>query len=403
MIKRAVSEFLDKLWINFLIILIFAITILLCGSLFENYSVKQSSYNAIMNNVSDDSILLGGLYDNETLYSLEKYGKPCVNHIYYCRINETQNVIKIIAYPDEISSKIEPRLDSGKPINKYDNDDDNQILVYISHNPYGIKANETYDVEMIADNMSNNVKKTFRIAGILQDGQKIYSMDEKSREFNYTDMFSIYSYEQEEELIIITTQTQMRKITGFNNYYCSDGIFTFYEEIEDLEKDRIKTELIEYEKKKYQGISFIQSVFPETSDFIYKSKEIYTNEISTIFPIFIVIILISISSFISILTVKVGTNLKTYALYELCGMKNKNVLKLCIAEIFIDYFFAILIVCCFISVILKWFILYEINLKLDLGLCIIMCVYGCIIFLSTFVVAYLITKKNTIVKILKNG
>lgn len=405
MIRFIFSEYIDKMWIHLFIIGILTSAMLLGGTFVGELSTKGSMYNAVMDSIDDRSLLLGYNYESEMIERLEDYGKVISNEVYFAvdksqEESEKREIIRIKACPDEIMGHVHPRLDVGEDIENC-RVDENTIAVYISYNNIGIDIGDTIVFSIDMGDGVNKKDVKFYIAGVLSEGQKLYGFDGASRDMIYTDLFSTYSYGQLGEILAITTQKEMEKLEGNIYHEYDSGILTFDEKLTDDEVDNIKKEIVEYERERNNGVSFIENVFPTMKNFISESKDMFYIELKKYIPMLAVICTISLVCMIGIISIKTDMSLKSYTIFRLLGMKGRSIILCNGIEMLINIICALILFVSIATIQNVYGIVDKINLRIDMVTLISVCVFGVLAVVSNVIVSAIILRNNTPVQILK--
>ena len=241
----------------------------------------------------------------------------------------------------------------------------------------------------------------FYIAGVLSEGQKMYGFDGASRDMIYTDLFSTYSYGQLGEILAITTQKEMEKLEGNIYHEYDSGILTFDEKLTDDEVDNIKKEIVEYERERNNGVSFIENVFPTMKNFISESKDMFYIELKKYIPMLVVICTISLVCMIGIISIKTDMSLKSYTIFRLLGMKGRSIILCNGIEMLINIICALILFVSIATIQNVYGIVDKINLRIDMLTLISVCVFGVLAVVSNVIVSAIILRNNTPVQILK--
>ena len=83
MIRIIVSEYLEKMWIHFFIVMLLTTIMLASGALLGEISVRNSMYDSVMDNIDEQAILIATNYDEEKIGELENKGKLIINKEYF--------------------------------------------------------------------------------------------------------------------------------------------------------------------------------------------------------------------------------------------------------------------------------------------------------------------------------
>ncbi|MBQ2981104.1 MAG: hypothetical protein IJD58_03150 [Lachnospiraceae bacterium] len=405
MIRFIFSEYIDKMWIHLFIICILTSAMLAGGTFVGELSTKGSMYNAVMDSIDGRSLLLGYNYESEMIDRLKDYGKVISNEVYFAvdksqEESERRKIIRIKACPDEIMGYVHPRLDVGEDIENC-GVDENTIAVYISYNNIGIDIGDTIVLSIDMGDGVNKKDVKFYIAGVLSEGQKLYGFDGASRDMIYTDLFRTYSYAQLGEILIITTQKEMEKLEGNIYHEYDSGILTFDEKLTDTEVNNIKKEIVEYERERNNGISFIENVFPTMDNFISDSKDMFYIELKKYIPMIVTICTISLVCMVGIISIKTDMSLKSYTIFRLLGMKGRNIILCNGIEMLINIICALILFVSMATVQNVYGIVDKINLRIDMVTLISVCVFGVLVVVSNIIVSAIILRNNTPVHILK--
>lgn len=405
MIRIIASEYIEKMWIHMVVIIMLCVTMLAGASMLGEVGIRSSMYHSVMDHVDERTIFISSGYEENVIDEIDRYGNLIINKEYFAidkrqKSSDKKETIRVRACSDSVMANMNVRLDSGRKIE--DCHVDNGIPVYITHNNLGIHAGDTVTLCMDVGDGIHEIDLQIYIAGVLGEGQKIYGFDHLSGNINYTDMFQNYSFEQMGEILVLTSQKEMSKMKARVACSYSSGILLFDQTLSDQQVLNFRQKLIAYEKTRNFGMSFIESVLPDARQFIADSENLYDIELEKYIPMIAVIVIISLICLIGIIAVKTDMNLKTYTIFRLCGMRAGSMLICSTIEILVDFLCAFVIFASLVFIQNHLLIFDKINLRADKMTILAVILYGVMVVGTAIVVTYIILKKNTLVQLLKN-
>ena len=193
----------------------------------------------------------------------------------------------------------------------------------------------------------------------------------------------------------------MEKLEGNIYHEYDSGILTFDEKLTDTEVNNIKKEIVEYERERNNGISFIENVFPTMDNFISDSKDMFYIELKKYIPMIVTICTISLVCMVGIISIKTDMSLKSYTIFRLLGMKGRNIILCNGIEMLINIICALILFVSMATVQNVYGIVDKINLRIDMVTLISVCVFGVLVVVSNIIVSAIILRNNTPVHILK--
>lgn len=405
MIRIIASEYIEKMWIHIVIIIMLSVTMLAGASMLGEIGTKSTMYHSVMDYVDERTIFISNGYEEHVIEEIDKYGNLIINKEYFAtdkrqKSSDEKQMIRVRACPDSVMKNMNVRLDAGRKMDKCNVDSD-VIPVYITHNNLGINAGDTITLCMDVGDGTHEVDLKVYIAGVLSEGQKIYGFDHLSGNINYTDMFQNYSFEQLGEILVLTSRKEMSRMHEEIACSYSSGILLFDQALSDQQVENVCQDLITYEKNRNFGMSFIESVLPDARQFMDDSENLYAIELEKYIPMIAVFVIISLICLIGIISVKTDMNLKTYTIFRLCGMRCNSMLVCSAVETLMDFICAFVIFISSVIVQNHLLVMDRINLGTDRMTMTAVILYGVMVIGTVIIVTRIILTKNTLVQLLK--
>lgn len=404
MIRFGIREYIRNFWFNLCIVMLLIVMMIISTALLSNIDEQTGSYRLAEKYMDEDSMYLSSAL-RERMEELDTYGEMLAVQVTGGWVAETNDddhskSIRAVVYPDEVMDYLRPRLDSGTYSEKV-KVDENTIGVLISHNPYGLKAGDTFTYDIWGADGSNIPVQVY-VAGVLSEGQSLYTESGHIfTDMTYSDFFPLYSYGQTDEVRMIISEDEMKKIP-------QEKIFSYYsnimlnpdDDVPSEEKIEIWQRIKTYEFE-FEGTD-ISSPYPSAVELVERNDSIYKSILMKYLPLSVVVILLFSISIIGMVTIKTVKSTRYYGIMYTYGMEYRNAQLTAGLEMGFNCLIAFMATIALLTLQTKFDIVGEINCNLDtlellvmVGVCVIM-VVGAVLTTRS------VLKEHTPVEILKN-
>lgn len=400
MIRFGISEYIRNFWFNLCIVMLLLVMMIISTALISNIDEQTGTYRLAEKYMDEDSMFLSGVF-REHMEELETYGELLAVQVIDGSVANTERSgIRVTIYPEEVMRYLRPRLDSGTyPENV--KADENTIRVLLSHNPYGLKAGDTFTYNMYTMDGGDLPVQVY-VAGVLSEGQSLYT--ESSHLFTdmtYSDFFPLYSYGQTEEVRMIIPEEEMKKIP-------MEKVFSYYSNIMINPKDDVPSEekiAIWQKIEKYEfefWATDIPSPYPSAVKLVERNDSIYKSILMKYLPLSIVVILLFSISIIGMVTVKTVKSIRYYGIMYTYGMQYRNAQLTAGMEMGFNCLMAFMVTIALLTLQTKFDIVGEINCNLDTLELLVMVGVCVITVVGAVRTTRSVLKEHTPVEILKN-
>lgn len=400
MIRFGISEYIRNFWFNLCMIILLLVMMVISTILISNVDEQMGPYRLAEKYMDEESMFLSEVLP-EHMEELKSYGEVLAVQTIYGRIAE-DDYSSIIAtvYTEEVMNKIRPSLDFGRyPMNV--KSDDNTIRVLISHNPYGIKAGDTfaYAVNTID---GENLSVQIYVAGVISEGQKLYTeIDHVFRDMTYEDFFPIYSYEQTEKVRMLIPEEELQKIPV-------EKVFSMFCNIMINPDDDLsdKERAVIWEKIKNYGIDYtstgVETPYPSALELVERNDILYKNILMKYLPLCMIVILLFSISIIGMVTIKTVKSTRYYGIMYTCGMRYITAQIIAGMEMVFNCVMAFMSTVVLLTLQKVFNIVGEINCNLDAAELIIMVCVCVVTVVGSILATRGVLKEHTPVEILIN-
>lgn len=314
-------------------------------------------------------------------------------------ISKDEEVSNFLAYDDQLIENFKPELSSGEWLDKYSSEDE-IIDIVVSENPYGWKeGNQITLAYYDANGEIHSVKANVR--GVLKEGISLVGSNIGSSQLiktDYRDLYSTYSYEQSEMVLVLMKEKQAiaQKIPMTYN----QKFFVSFES--DITESQIRNN--EYAvKMNIGGYGASDTCIINSLDqFMKNSKHEMLRTVLVYLPIFICILCITIISIINVCTLNLADDIRQNAVFSVLGLPWKKNSLFSLIQIIITTVMSLVLAMLVILIIrqtkLNEYIYIKINL-LSGSLLFVLIVAICLIY---YFVASRTLRKHKPVELLKS-
>jgi hypothetical protein len=224
------------------------------------------------------------------------------------------------AYPDELLTSYSPELQSGKWLDESDQSEDG-IDIVISNNPYGWKEGSRIELLYYDENEQPHRIQAY-VSGVIREGAGIIGSGVGSSQVvhsDYRDLYSVYSYEQDESILILMSEKQAcsRKITMTYNQM---HFVTYEDDITDSE-----IAINESHLKQNLGVGAEgTSIFCNLTEFMFNSTHEMQRNVLVYLPVFVCVLLVTLISLINVCTLNLAEDIRQNAVFCILGLPWKK-------------------------------------------------------------------------------
>lgn len=309
-------------------------------------------------------------------------------------VPEDQEYCTNLSYPDDLIEKYSPDLQSGEWLNNTTEIKD-ELDIVISENPYGWKVGSKIELEYYSNQTPQIVKAN--VIGVLEEGTSVIGEGIGSQSINsdYRDLFTTYRYEQEQQLLILAKESQLKSLNIPLTY--NQMHFVVYEpDITETQKTGNESIL----KTNLGDIPDTTSFF-KMSDFMSASVHEIQRTIFMYLPLFICVFLVTLISLINVCMLNTSDDLRQHVIYSLLGLSWKRNRILFIIQGLFTVFLSLSLSLFCIMLVEKTRLRLYLFAQMNMGTW--MCLIGVMLLLLfvTYQVPTSILKKNKPVELLR--
>lgn len=389
MTKFGISEYIRNFWFNLCSILLLIVMMILTTGMISNIDEKTGMYKIARKYMDYDSMYLAAV-EKQNIKELQEMGDVNFVQTFGGEYGPSK-LIRGCIYTDEIMKNLRPKLEYGKYPDKVTTDD-STIKALISDNPYGIKAGDTFTLNVDGSSVAVKVY----VAGVIKEGQRLYiSLNDIFINMSYEDFFPVYSYEQTEDVWLIIPESEAGKLPETMSYLCDNVMINPKGTLTQEERDAIYDRIADYD---ITG----SSPYPEPAELVNRNNTMFKMELMKYIPLSVVTIVLLCISIIGIVNIKTAKSTRYYGIMYAYGMRYKKAQVIEGVSMTFNCGLAVIFTVSLIKLQQKMEFFGEINCNLNMpqiititGICII------IIFCSMFA-AKGVLKEHTPVQILKN-
>ena len=287
MIRFGISEYIRNFWFNLCIVMLLLVMMVVSTVLLSNIDEQTGPYRLAEKYMDEDSMFLSHVF-REYMEELDTYGEMLAVQVIGGSVADVErSSITATVYPKEVMKHLKPRLDSGRYPQSVKSDE-NIVSVLLSHNPYGIKAGDTFTYDVFTVD-GEKMSVQIYVAGVISEGQSLYTEFGKIfRDMTYEDFFPLYSYEQTEMVRMIIPEEELERIPV-------ETLFSYYSNVminpdDDLpaeERTAIWNKIKEYELEFLGGE--VLSPYPSNLKLVERNELIYKSILMMYLPLSIIV------------------------------------------------------------------------------------------------------------------
>jgi len=248
--------------------------------------------------------------------------------LWHTRIDKLKKSVAVWCYSKEITDRMKPEMYKGRWFNKKDYHSE-VLKGVVSYNGDILNVGDIVTIK----NDELNVESQVEIIGVLEDNQRLFCSNiYKTPTEDYRDLYSLYSYENDkDEVFLFLSDEQiirgehkgyfeflnyrLNNNQGFQKEMTGATIITYPE--------NTSIEIIESDIEKLQDNSLINKIY-NLADINANSKAFIFDDLYTYLPLLIIVIIFVIISAVSVNTIMIKKQMRTYSVYYICGLTWKR-------------------------------------------------------------------------------
>lgn len=82
MIRIIASEYIEKMWIHMVVIIMLCVTMLAGTSMLGEVGIRSSMYHSVMDHVDERTIFISSGYEENVIDEIDRYGNLIINKEY---------------------------------------------------------------------------------------------------------------------------------------------------------------------------------------------------------------------------------------------------------------------------------------------------------------------------------
>lgn len=205
----------------------------------------------------------------------------------------SEDYLSSVSYPASVRDAFTPKLAEGSWLDAWDYDVDDPLEVVISANPYGWRSGSEIALTYYDEDGKSHQMKA-RVTGVLKEGTELIGYDIGQGgilQKNYHDLYSVYRYEQEKVVLVITALEQM-KAKNIPCTFMAEHIVTY-------EPDIKQSEILSNERVLAKNTNGAQdtAIMVDLEEFMANSRHERDRNLLTYLPVLICVLLLTLLSF----------------------------------------------------------------------------------------------------------
>ena len=302
------------------------------------------------------------------------------------------------SYPENLLSDYAPELQSGSWLDASQTGEDG-IDIVVSANPYGWKEGSQVELNYYDENAQAHSVRAY-VCGVLQEGAEIIGAGigvSQTIHHDYRDLYSAYRYEQVEDIMILTSEEQVKK-QGIPMTY-NQTHFVIYDE--DITKAQMAAN--ERHLKETLGAGTENtSILYDLTEFMDNSNFEIQKKILLYVPILVCVLLVTVISLVNVCTLNLADDIPQNAVYCILGLPWRKNSLLSLIQSAITAVMSMVLACFFLLMIQRTALNAYIYARLD-GLTVLSVLLILVILcLFHYLSAVWIIRRNKPVELLKN-
>lgn len=323
--RLGIREYLRNIWFNIASVIILTVLVISTVILISVLEKETRIYRFMKPYMGEKGVLTGLPDDvcgsaidrlegvKEILTSTEIRVVDSENHRYF----------DTYVYDSREEEYLELIMKEGVWISEVE-DEEACLVVVISENPYGIKAGDRLQLKIELNNFVDTKEIDIFVCGVIADGQQVHNgRFPWFGGMSFQDIFSMVSYEQQGDVIMITSKSQLSKLPK-DIYICNHYDVIKFSDTLSEEAFKNNINILDNCYMAVSGASFYDGL----ADSAYKLKEISKKTkilnravLYNYIPLIIMNILLVSICIVGIVALKVVWSKGYYAKLYICGMK----------------------------------------------------------------------------------
>lgn len=400
MIRFGMYEYIRNIWFHLCIVFIMIIMMIITIVFLSNVDRQTRLYRMTEDYLDDNSIFIS-FANSKLLDELEAVEKILAAQTVsgYVEQDSEEKIISTAVYTEEMMKYLKPRLSAGEQLKKADVDEDT-IAVLISRNDYGINVGDTFVYNIYSGEEILSVK--VYVAGMISEGQKIYDgKTEIKKSMAYEDFFTTYSYQQTGEVVMITSEQEISKISSIKENFVYRNCIVKLEDGVPEESRVANIEKISKFETELFGFASV-NVYPEAKDLVSRSRSMLKGELLKYIPLSVIVFVLLSISITGMVTIKTARSTRYYGILYTCGMQYRVAQFMTGVEMGMNCLIAVIFTVSLLEIQNNLKLVGEINCSLELPELMAMVLICAVLILWSVFTARGVLRENTPVEILKN-
>ena len=400
MIRFGMYEYIRNIWFHLCIVFIMIIMMIITTVFLSNVDRQTRLYRMTEDYLDDNSIFIS-FANSKLLDELEAVEKILAAQTVsgYVEQDSEEKIISTAVYTEEMMKYLKPRLSVGEQLKKADVDEDT-IAVLISRNDYGINVGDTFVYNIYSEEGILSVK--VYVAGMISEGQKIYDgKTEIKKSMVYEDFFTTYSYQQTGEVVMITSEQEISKISSIKENFVYRNCIVKLEDGVPEESRVANIEKISKFETELFGFASV-NVYPEAKDLVSRSRSMLKGELLKYIPLSVIVFVLLSICITGMVTIKTARSTRYYGILYTCGMQYRVAQFMTGVEMGMNCLIAVIFTVSLLEIQNNLKLVGEINCSLELPEFAVMFILCAVTILFSVFTVRGVLKENTPVQILKN-
>ncbi len=231
-----------------------------------------------------------------------------------------ENENKYVPYADILSDKwidvYTPRMQSGSWLNKLP--DDGYIHVVVTQdNKLGLKTGDIITLHGYDYDSEKDIEEKAKVIGVMENKQYFvgfssFSQTDIANRENFFDMYYTYNSEVETRWGLCVPKSEIEKSRLYDGNFAVDGMgFILCNGMNEKELKEVKNFLVGNDSSYIMPLEEIRE-----NSYAYIYEQLYI-----LLPIALCIFLLTLITTVSVISISINKELKTYATFYICGAK----------------------------------------------------------------------------------
>ena len=397
MVKYIISQYIKNALYNILSILIITLMLIISTIYISNIKEQTKLYRLVSPYLCNNSAIMSMEieFDEKELIKLEKSLKCKTLTSYVVGVETVQTIV----YSEDIMSQLRPRLVKGTQIGQGKQYDD-AIEVLVSDNSMGYDVGDYFTLNAYDLQKEQIIEIRAIVKGVLSEGQRIFAPSTHIYAgMTYDDMYAVNYHRQTGNNFIITTESELVKISpnlDYNNFVC------IYKFNDDITSEEFYSNIIKISEYEQQYSSITSSMMYSVKDLTRGMHESYENVIITYIPLTIGVFILMATCIVGIIVIKTARSMKYYSILYISGMKFKSAVLFTGVEMTINCLFAIVLAVSLVTIQDKYSLIGAINCYIQGIHVAIIGIMGCVLVFFSMLMTGIVLKERTPMEILRD-